>query len=113
MRSVIATEVIPNIVHARRGGRVLSAEVNNAERILLSTSIRASEESPLSPLILRITQRGFQPCLTLHVFHSSVPFDKVSVPHHSNRSLSRNNSHHVSVLTEIVAGTAMDCSTAA
>ncbi len=26
MRSVIATEVIPNIMHARRGGRVLSAQ---------------------------------------------------------------------------------------
>ncbi len=26
MRSVIATEVIPNIMHARTGGRVLSAQ---------------------------------------------------------------------------------------
>ncbi len=27
MRSVIATEVIPNIMHARRGGRVMSGEI--------------------------------------------------------------------------------------
>ena len=53
MRSVIATEVIPNIMHARRGGRVLSQLGANASANMTTTPMpngsvrfRASDRVP-------------------------------------------------------------------
>ena len=58
MRSVIATEVIPNIMHARQGGRVLSAQ-HRFGWILGTTTPAPVGAVPLRASV-KSTSAGFQ-----------------------------------------------------